>query len=146
MGITSRRADFQEYTFSGIASGSSATLDVPVPTDEALYLDATVIMVNASSSHLGGSAGLRATYFVANKNGTVAAPAVLTGGVNPANSNTTGLLGAEAEGSDINSGGGTNPTAIWTVSGTNARLTVTNQYSSSVDIVVWVSLRSAKNV
>lgn len=124
------------YQGTAAAGGGTFVVDTPIPTDQGARLTATVFLSAASASHLNAFASLRAEYVVENQNGTLSAPAVvLTGSANPLNSNTAGEAAAFVQTTDSafdNAGGGTHPTAVWTISGTNARMTVTNQSATSI--------------
>jgi hypothetical protein len=147
MAITAYGQDKQAFKLTGITSGGgTATASVPIPTDTICVLQAKVVMVHSTGGHLDHGAGLWAEYVVYNANGTLTAPGAITSGNNPANNTTTTFVAAHAQGSDINSIGGANPTAAWTISGTNAVLTVTNNYTAAVDAVVYVDIYPAKNV
>ncbi len=148
MAITFQQLDRVVADLAGITSGGgTATVTYALPTDCAVFLFAKVLILNASASHLNGSCCLQAEMHAENKNGTCSAPGAVTGGgINPGNSTTVGFLDAHAQGSDINSGTPTSPTAAWTVSGTNGVLTVTNNFSASVDAMVWIDAYIAKNV
>lgn len=123
----------QGKIFQGTAAASGGTFvcDYAVPTDTVARLTAVVMLSAASASHMSASASLRAEYVIGNYNGTLAVPSVtLASSANPLNSNTAGEAAAFVQATDSafdNAGGGTHPTAAWTISGTLARLTVTNQ-------------------
>lgn len=131
------------YIGAAAAGGGTFIADFPIPIDKGARLEAFVFLSQATSSHLNNFASLRAEYVVENKNGTLSAPAVVTGSTNPLNSNTAGEQAAHVEASDAgfnNPGGGTFPTAVWTISATNARLTVTNNSSTSIAANVTVEI------
>ena len=149
MAITFQGKDFQVFQLLGITSGGgTATVTYPIPSNYVVLLKATVLMM-ASSSGLNAGAALQAEFCVSNNAGTGATLAILTlpsTGINPASSNTVGFIGAVAQGSDIDSGSPTDPTAVWSRSTTNAVLTITNVYVSAVDAVVYLEIYPAKNV
>lgn len=124
------------YQGTAAASGGTMTADYAIPTDTVARLRAVVILSSASASHLSAGASLCAEYVVQNKNGTLSVPGVvLAGSADPLNSSTAGEAAAFVQATDSgfdNAGGGLHPTAAWTISGTNARLTVTNQSVTSV--------------
>jgi hypothetical protein len=153
MAITFQGKDFQVFSggsLTGIAaSGGTGTVTYAIPANYVVLLKATILMCNTGTSGLTAAAGLQAEFVVANYGGSGATPGALSGGVNPANSSTAGLLGADAQGSDLNGIGGSAspPTAVWTRSTTNAILTITNNYvTSSADALVYLEIYPAKNV
>jgi hypothetical protein len=147
MSITFQGKDFKVFDLNNIAAnGGTATATYAIPTNYVVLIRATILGCYATTSPtaLAGSAGLQAEFVASNYAGTGATPTALPSGVNPANSSTTGLLGADAQGSDIN---GSSPiAAAWTRSGTNAVLTVTNNYTSNIDALVYMEIYPAKNV
>lgn len=140
MAITTKTFDRQVYAFTAVASAGTAVVNVAIPTDAVVRLEARIFVVQSSSGHNSAGASMLAAYAIRNNNGTLAVPAAITGSANPDNSG--GLLAASAEASDI---GGT-PTANWTNSGTNAVLTVTNSSGSAADVFVIVDVFVVSNV
>jgi hypothetical protein len=136
--------DLKVFTGQANASGGTATFDFPVPTDRLCYLRAVVGGHRADAGHhLLSGAGVCAEYWIENKNGTLAATTAITGSNNPANSANRLTANAEASDADYNNaGGGTFFTAAWSISTTNARLTVTNNSTNAsvADISVWLDI------
>lgn len=127
------------------ASGGTMTCDYATTTDRAYRLTALVGMSNFSASHLNATASIFCEYVVENKNGTLSAPAAITSSLNPAAENSTTYIAAHVQASDAafnNAGGGTFPSCRWTISGTNARVTVTNQSVTSVTADVTVLIQA----
>lgn len=125
------------------AAGGTMTCDYATTIDRATRLVASVGLSNFSAAHLANAGFITCEYVVENKNGTVTAPAVFGSTVNPANENTATFVAAHAQATDSafsNPGGGTFPQCRWTISGTNARVTVTNNSITSVtaDVTVWI--------
>jgi hypothetical protein len=125
------------YQGTAAASGGTFTADYAIPTDTGARLVAVVLLSAANAAHMNAFGSLRAEYVVENQNGTLSAPAAVPapGSTNPLNSSTAGEATAHVQATDAafsNSGGGLYPTAVWTISGTNARLTVTNQSVTSI--------------
>lgn len=121
--------------------GGEAVFDVSSDDDNLCYLRASVLLVAASAAlHLDRVAVLIASVVVANKNGIVSIPAATANSVNPCNSDSSPTIVGPAQASDANSALGANPTARWSVVGTNVRLTVTNQYTSSMDVFAFVDI------
>jgi hypothetical protein len=135
--------DQKVCTGAAAAAGGTMTCDYATTTDRATRLIANVGLSNFSAAHLANAGFITCEYVVENKNGTVTAPAVFGSTVNPANENTATFVAAHAQATDSafsNPGGGTFPQCRWTISGTNARVTVTNNSITSVtaDVTVWI--------
>lgn len=133
--------DQKVCTGSAAASGGTMTCDWATTTDRATWLVARVGLSNASAAHLANAGYITCEYVVENKNGTVSAPAAIGSSNNPASSGNLAASRAEAsDGAYTNPGGGTYPTCTWSISGTSARVTVTNQSVSAVaaDVTVWI--------
>jgi hypothetical protein len=144
MAITTRIIDEQIFTGTVTHGGGTSTFDVPIPTDTCCYLECRTVGVHSSASHIDGTWGC-GSYVISNRNGTLNAPAAITGSANPDNS--AGLVGAAAEASDMNGGAGQPPTGAWSISSTNARWTVTNNsIANDVDVLVYVKLVIASNL
>ena len=106
------------------ASGH-AVFSVDCSKADVVYrLCARIYCVVASASHLATGGVFNAEYIVTNKNGTVAAVAAIGSSNNPANAATTTFVASHAQAADSNFAG---TTCVWSVSGTNAVLTVTVQ-------------------
>lgn len=145
---TSIVVDQKICTGSATGAGGTMTCDYPITTDRATWLEAKVGLSNLSAGHLANAGLIDCEYIVENKNGTVSAPPAIantagaTIGVNPANNTSTTFVQAHAQAGDTafgGTGGGTTPlTCAFTISGTNARLTVTNPGSSTADVTVWI--------
>jgi hypothetical protein len=133
--------------FTGTAAASGGTFvadfDLASFVDKGVRIEAFVFGSAATSSHLHDFASLRAECVAANKNGTVAFSTTSSGSANPLNSNTAGEAAAHVECSDAgfnNAGGGTFMTAVWTISTTKARLTVTNNSVTSITANITVEM------
>jgi hypothetical protein len=125
------------------ASGGTMTCDYATTLDRATRLVAHVGLTNFAASHLANAGFVTCEYVVENKNGTVTAVPTFGSTINPANENTATFVAAHAQGSDTafsNSGGGTFPQCRWSISTTNARVTVTNNSVTSItaDVTVWI--------
>ncbi len=141
MGQSKASIDYDAvYQGTAAASGGICTFDYPIPTDQGARLEARVLMSAASGGHLNAFGSLWAEYVVENKNGTLAAPAAAQCSFNPINSNTVVATslggGARVQAMDgafkADPAVGPFSSATWSISGTNARLTVTNQSNSAV--------------
>lgn len=130
--------DQKVCTGSAASGGGTMTCDYPTTTDRASRLVAVVGMSNILAGHLQNVGLLNCEYVVGNKNGTVTASTALASSNNPANDNTTTYVAAHAQALDSGfvSGGPSN--CAWSISGTNARLTVTNLGGTTADVTVWV--------
>lgn len=135
---TSWVQDVKPCTGTAASGGGTFTCDYTTTTDRASYLDAEIGLSDVNSSHLHDAALMRAEYVVENKNGTVTAASPYTSSNNPANSNTTTFVAAHAQGSDSAFAGGGPPTCVWSISGTHARLTVTNSGATTADVTVLI--------
>lgn len=125
--------------FQGTATNGGGTFTATVVTSAAPYTDrivrmkATAYLSAASASHLTKVASLVAEYVVANRNNTTTAVTALATSANPDDS--TGLLTSRPEVADTEMN---TSTAAWTLSSSNAVLTVTNNGTGSVDANVTV--------
>ena len=122
-------------TGSAAAAGGTATFDFPVPTDRAIRIRVSVSMTaqTGGPAHLTVLSSLVAEYVVRNNNGTLVAPGAMVGSANPMNSG--GSLASRVEVDEF--AGAAPSTANWTISGTNVRLTVTNNHlTQAADITV----------
>ncbi len=128
------------YQGTAAASGGICTFDYPIPTDQGARLEARVLMSAASGGHMNAFGSLWAEYVVENQNGTLSTPAAAQCSFNPINSNTVVATslggGAKVQAMDgafkADPAVGPFSSATWSINGTNARLTVTNQSNTSV--------------
>lgn len=104
--------------FATTASGV-ATFDIPTTTDQVHRIEVYCIASSATASHLTAGGSWVGQYVVENKNGVLSAPIVVGSSINPANFSNLQTSNAEAADSTFNS-----TTGAWSISGTNARLTV----------------------
>lgn len=104
--------------FATTASGI-ATFDIPTTTDQVQRIKVYCIASSATASHLSAGGAWVAEYVVENKNGTVTAISAVGSSNNP--SSFANLAASNAEAGDT---AFVNTTGVWSVSGTNARLTV----------------------
>lgn len=123
-------------TGSAASSGGTMTCDYQTTTDRATRVVAFVGMSNFAASHLANAGFITCEYVVENKNGTVTAVTVYTSSNNPSNSNTTTFVAAHAQAADSAFAGGGPSTCVFSVSGLNARVTVTNQGATTADVTV----------
>jgi len=120
--------------------GGTFVVDVPVPLNTSVRLRARVLMTTLTSdaTRSQGSAGLVARCGVDNKNGIASFGTAITSSTNPMNSsNLAALENQWADAPFVN--GATMPTAVWTVTGDKARLTITNP-GTTFDADVTVSI------
>lgn len=135
------------YQGTAAAAGGTFVADYAIPIETGARLVAIVILSDGGGTgRLVNFASLRAEYVVENNHGTLNAPAAIPtpASTNPLNSSTAGEAAAHVQASDAafnNSGGGFYPSAVWSISGTNARLTVTNRSATAVvaDVTVVIS-------
>lgn len=131
--------DKVRFTGTAAAAGGTFTCDYAVPTDRKVRVTAyaTLTAQTGAPAHLTKATDLVASYTVRSNNGALAALTAYTGGQNPANSASVGNIDASAQGDEFF--GGTVASANWTISGTNVRLTVTNQHATqAADVTVIV--------
>lgn len=128
--------------FQGTAGSGGGTFVVTIPTNAAPYTDqlirlmARIYTTEASGGHLLNSYAGLSEYVLENKNNTTTAVTAISTSSNPVNSNTAGfILTSRAEVADtaVNTS-----TAVWTVSSSQATLTVTNNGTGSVAVNVSV--------
>lgn len=143
MAITAAIIDQTITNLTGIAaSGGTATVDTAIATDTLVRLVAYVMLLQASASHLSKDAQLYCEYCVQNKNGTVTACTAIATSANPDNSGGVALT-TKPETNELSAV----CTANWTISSTNARLTITNNDTgAAVDACVFMTTYAAKNV
>lgn len=116
--------------------GGTMVLDYALPTDKAVRIFAHVFLSVATGgpSHLTAVAGLKADCVVKNNNGVLTFATVVAASNNPASA--ANLAAASAEGSDAAFNGAGPPTVVFSISGTNVRLTITNPGGTSADVTV----------
>lgn len=133
MAIARGDLDIKKFTGTAAAAGGTFTADYALPTDVGARILARTYLIQGGASHLVKMTALVSEYVVRNNNGALAAPAAIAGSANPDNSG--GLVGSRVEVDEF--AGGSNSTAAWTISGTNMRLTVTNQHlTQAADVLV----------
>lgn len=133
--------DQKVCTGSAAAAGGTMTCDYATTTDRASWLVARVGFSNVSAAHLANAAYVTCEYVVENKNGTLSAVPTFSTSINPANSSN--LLASRAMAGDSayeNVAGGQWTSCAWSISGTSARVTVTNNSISATaaDVTVWI--------
>ncbi len=128
--------------FSAVSiSGGTAVMNIATHSDKGMRLRAICMFSAASASHMSNFGSLTAEYVVQNKNGTLTATAAATSSFNPINSSTTvatGYIGKDVQADDHAALNGI-CTLTWSVSGTNAVCTFTNNSSTTalnVSIVI----------
>lgn len=140
------RDSFEQATSGVTTSGGTAVMNIATHTDKGMRLRAVCMFSAASASHLANFGSLTAEYVVQNKNGTLTATAAATSSFNPINSNTTvatGYIGKDVQADDHAALNGI-CTLTWSVSGTNAVCTFTNNSSTTalnviISIDTWES-------
>lgn len=137
-GVTIVKQDQKVFTLPGIpGSGGSSVTDYPIATDTVTRIHAVVSGAHVTTGHVDKAVSLFCQYAVKNNNGTVTAITAAASSTNPYNSNTAGLLAADVQAYDDNF---STCTAVWTISTTNARLTITNNGSITGDFVVFMQV------
>lgn len=145
--------DKKVCTGTAASGGGTFTCDYAVPTDKAIHIVADVGMTALDAGHLYGAAGFSCDYVVENNNGMLNVPTAATTnsqlGANPVPAMPTGTATTlrshfteRAEGVDglfYNSGSGTSSTCTWSISSTNARVTVTDTGTVGADVTVYVT-------
>lgn len=145
--MTSAAVVLDRKLFSGsAAAGASPFFDVAVPTDKALFLRAHVFLTALSVGNLIAVGGLVAEYVVYNNNGTLTVPAAITTSNNPQNSANLIAVWAEGEDPVFETLPSTTSTAVWSHTGTVARLTVTNNGLQDADVTVTVDVINFSSV
>ena len=133
---------FDRQVFQGTATSGGGTFVVTLPTNAAPYTDQAIRLIartyitSASGSHLVNVAAILSEYVVENKNNTTTAATALATSSNPVNSNTVGFALTSRPGTadtPVNTS-----TAVWTLSSSQAVLTVTNNGTVSVNANVTV--------
>ena len=145
MTLSVRTKDTQLFTTSLAAGLHSTAISFALPTDGTVLFRAIILVSHFSGGHqdAGGSLGSNAT--IGCKNGVCALIPAMAGissalGTNPLNDYTEIPPTADTI---IAGTAGTVPwTAVWSVSGTNALLTITNQTGSTAgfDFLAWVDI------
>ncbi|HEY1956059.1 MAG TPA: hypothetical protein VGH28_10605 [Polyangiaceae bacterium] len=130
--------DQKVCTGTAAASAGTMTCDYATTTDRATRLVANVGMSALATGHLTATSFITCEYVVENKNGTVSAPTAITSSNNPSNNTTSTFVAAHAQASDSAFASTGPSTCVWSISGTNARVTVTNQGATAADVTVWV--------
>lgn len=144
--MTSAAVVLDRKLFSGTAAaGASPFFDVAVPTDKALFLRAHVFLTALSVGNLIAVGGLVAEYVIYNNNGSLTAPTAITTSSNPQNSANLIAVWAEAE-DPVLEGIATPSTAVWSHTGTVARLTVTNNGVQDADVTITVDVINFSSV
>lgn len=118
-------------------SGGTFTADVAIPTAKSCRIEARIGMSDATDPG-APSAALYAEGAYTNRGGTVTVITALTGSTNPMSS--TAIAAARAEGVEAGFIGGGPSVAAFSVSGTNARLTLTNNGTVSADVTVYFEI------
>ena len=108
------------------AAGGTFTHDVSIPIDTMMHVTARVRLVGRTGGHATDAAGLAVQAGYLNNNGAISNPGAIAGSNNPANSANLVASNAEYATAGFLGPGPAPPTAAWSISGTNARLTVTN--------------------
>lgn len=133
----------QAGTTSAIVSaGTSIAIDVVLPPNQAAHLAAQVRMSHVDGNGvLDAVAHLDARAIVQNLGGVASFASVIAGSSNPDNSGGPAFGTPQVCDALLRVGGvigGAPSTAIWTIVGTSARLTITN--AGAVDATVGVDL------
>lgn len=123
--------DTKILTGTAAASGGTMTADYAIPASRVCRIEARAFLAKSTDPAVP-LASLYAEGIYGNQGGTVSAIGAISGSTNP--NNSTNLVGSRsmASNSAFIGGGAGPPTAIFSVSGTNARLTVTNNSDSAV--------------
>jgi hypothetical protein len=135
---TAAPAVYDQKVMTGSCAGSAgtATFDFAVPTNRAVRLRAQTEL-SATSPFVAGS--IYSECVVKNAAGTLSFPVDAHLSLNP-----IGSLGStwDVQCADATLTFGSPPSScIWSISGTNARLTVTNQGSVTADVTVFILSR-----
>ena len=131
-------ADQKVCTGSAAASGGTFTCDYASTTDRATWVFARAGMTALTTGHLNATAMIFCEGVFENKNGTLSLATAQTSSNNPASNTTTTYVATHAQGADAAFVGAGPPTCIWSVSGTNERVTITNTGGTTADVTVWV--------
>ena len=121
MPIVNQREHIVTFSANAIAaSGGTATFDVAIGTDTVAFLSAECLAIHFAAGHVSCASGSVTGCFVKNENGVLTFMST-TSGANPYVLSPTVTDGFAAA-----------PTWIWSISGTNARLTATNPGAGAV--------------
>lgn len=140
MTISKNIRDLSATTFNAVADTAAVTFDTTVATKQTIFLRAEVLGVY---NGVGGvnSSFRKVAECVVNLSGAGAAQfatAIATSN-NPSTSTNLAPSDVEVCDAEFQSGGGSPTTIAWTVTGTSARLTITNQGNGHAnDFVVYL--------
>jgi hypothetical protein len=129
----------QKFT---LAPSTAGTVDIPIADGVAYKLDATVIGVNVS----GGNTRMFHKQAIAEVcNQTTGAPGFETPAAGQSNPVTSVLSNAVVPPAFV-SGGGSDSTIAWSISGANARLTISNNSLNTNDFAAIVDITAVSTV
>lgn len=131
-------ADQKICTGSAGASGGTFTCDYASTTDRATWVLARVGMSVLSTGHLNAVGAIFCEGVFENKNGTLSLATAQSGSANPSSNTTTTFVASHAQAADAAFVGAGPPSCVWSVSGTNERVTLTNTGAAVADVTVWV--------
>jgi hypothetical protein len=135
-GVTITKRDARTYIHNAISgTGGLFAFDYPIATDTVTRIHAVINGAHITTGHVDKGVSLYTQCAVKSANGTLTFLTAVATSANPLNSNTAGIVVADVQAYDDNF---STCTAVWTISGTNARLTVTNNGSIAGDFVVFV--------
>lgn len=127
-----------DQLYEGVAAsgGGTFTVDIPITIQEGVKFWAEVELNDSAGSSLGNIGSLIAKAVFQNIGGHVSLAAPIAGSANPMNSAAFAALEPEVSGAGFTGAGP--PTAVWSVNGTSARLTVTNPgaVNATVDVKI----------
>lgn len=147
MTATAIITDRKIFTGTAAHGGGTFTADVAITADRSLNLRAHAFLTAASGGHLIAVGAYETENLVYSNNGAIATPTAISGSNNPQSSTNLRPSRVIAQDSAFQSGGGAASTASWSVSGTNARLTVTNNGTSQdADVTVVVEIYKTGSV
>lgn len=127
-------------TGSATSGGGTLTCDYATTTDRAHRVLALVGMSNLSASHLQNGGFITCEAVFENKNGTLSLTTAQASSNNPSNNSTTTFVAAHAQGLDAAFVGAGPSTCVWSVSTTNARVTVSNLGATTADVTILVQV------
>jgi len=128
-------------TFNAVADTASVTLDVAVATKQTIYLRAEVIGEYKTSPANVNHSFRRVAECVVNLDGggSAAFATAIASSNNPSTSTNLAASDVQVCDAEFQSGGGSPSTIAWSVTGANARLTITNQGNGHAnDFVVFL--------
>lgn len=134
MALTNFLRDSLDSGPLALPGSGNVTYDIPIPTDRVVRLFAVTMCGTSGSGHITNGAAVCAEAVFKNNNGTVTLCAATGSSANPMNSNSTNYYLAHAQASDLSI------SALWTVSSTNARLTISNGTATAQDAVMFVDM------